>query len=51
MGMMDKAKGKMGSMDDEMRDQYERLQQKEMDGDLDDTGKQKLEELRRKFNH
>jgi DNA-binding transcriptional regulator YbjK len=51
MGMMDDTKSKMsdmGNMDD-MRDRFEELKSKEQAGDLDDSGREELQQLRSRF--
>lgn len=48
MGFMDDIKDKAGDMGN-MRDRFEELRSKEMRGELDDKGREELQQLRQKM--
>lgn len=48
MGLMDNAKGKM---DSELRGRFEQLKSMEQAGELDDKGREELNNLRERFEH
>lgn len=49
MGLMDKMKGAMGDMSEDMKERFEELKQKEQDGSIDDRGRMELQQMREKF--
>ncbi len=49
-GMMDNMKDKMGDMSSEMRERMTMLETKAKDGQLDDTERSELEQLRSRMN-
>lgn len=53
MGFMDNIKGKMGNMGNmsEMRSRFEELKSKESAGELDDKGREELQQLRSHFEN
>lgn len=49
MSVTDDMKNKFHDMGDDMRERYEELKSREMDGDLDDHGREELNQLRTQF--
>ncbi len=49
MGLMDNMQDKMGDMSDEAKDRLNELKSKEDTGQLDDKGKQELQNLRERL--
>lgn len=47
----DDAKTKMTDMSDDMRARFEELKSKEQAGELDDKGREELQNLRSRFDH
>jgi hypothetical protein len=49
MAMMDDMKSKLSNMSDDMRARYQELKSKEDSSDLDDKGRQELQQIRNRM--
>ena len=51
MDTMDTMKGNMSDMSDEMRARFEKLKSQEQSGELDDSGREELAQMRSRLEH